>query len=97
MSQDRDHLIRERAYAIWQAEGTPAGRDQDHWERAEREVAEDSAPAAKDGTGKRPRAPRKSAAQPVAAAAPADAPVKRTRLRKPAAVSAPADGRRTEK
>ena len=30
--------IRERAYAIWQEEGCPEGREQQHWERAAREV-----------------------------------------------------------
>ena len=30
--------IRERAYAIWQDEGCPEGREQQHWEQATREV-----------------------------------------------------------
>ena len=30
--------IRERAYAIWQQEGCPEGREQQHWEQAAREV-----------------------------------------------------------
>jgi hypothetical protein len=31
--------IRQRAYEIWEREGRPEGREQEHWERAEREIA----------------------------------------------------------
>ena len=31
---ERDALIRERAYHLWDAEGRPDGRDMDFWERA---------------------------------------------------------------
>ena len=30
--------VRERAHAIWLAEGTPEGREVDHWMRARREL-----------------------------------------------------------
>jgi hypothetical protein len=30
--------IRERAYAIWEAEGRPQGRELHHWEQAAREI-----------------------------------------------------------
>ena len=33
-----DHLIRERAYGIWIAEGRPHGRDLAHWQRAHQEL-----------------------------------------------------------
>ena len=33
-----EQAIRERAYAIWQEEGRPEGRDVDHWLRAEDEI-----------------------------------------------------------
>ena len=29
--------IKERAYAIWEEEGRPQGRDRDHWDRAAQE------------------------------------------------------------
>ena len=54
--------IRERAYAIWESEGRPDGREWDHWERASREVvvqapAEPAArPPAKRGTAGAKRA-----------------------------------------
>jgi hypothetical protein len=37
--------IRQRAYAIWEEEGRPDGRERDHWERALREIVS-SEPAA---------------------------------------------------
>jgi hypothetical protein len=38
--------IAERAYQIWQASGCPAGRDQENWLQAERELGA-TAPAAR--------------------------------------------------
>jgi hypothetical protein len=35
----REQAIRERAYAIWEEEGRPDGRDLDHWRRAEQELS----------------------------------------------------------
>jgi len=43
---DRDALIRERAYAIWEASGRPLGRDREHWFQAAREVTEETIEAA---------------------------------------------------
>ncbi len=36
--EPEDHAIRERAYAIWVAEGMPEGREVDHWMRARQEL-----------------------------------------------------------
>jgi Protein of unknown function (DUF2934) len=54
-----DHLqerIRERAHAIWERQGRPHGRHQDHWEEAEKEIATETA-AAPGGTltGSKPK------------------------------------------
>ena len=38
MSNEFIRKIRERAYQIWQHEGHPEGRAQEHWHRAEREL-----------------------------------------------------------
>jgi hypothetical protein len=38
MMMDRDMRIRRRAYEIWEREGRPHGREQDHWHQARREV-----------------------------------------------------------
>ena len=35
---DREERIRRRAYELWEAEGWPHGREQDHWAQAEREL-----------------------------------------------------------
>ena len=41
-----DHnAIRERAYALWQKEGSPEGRDAEFWERAHRMLQADADPA----------------------------------------------------
>lgn len=47
MREDRTRRIQERAYALWEREGRPPGREAQHWSQAEREVAaEDEALAA---------------------------------------------------
>ena len=57
MMDDKDDMIRDRAYAIWQEEGRPEGRDADHWHRAEAEQAagpvdtDDDPTAAVDASG----------------------------------------------
>ena len=39
MSSDTDKSIRERAYGIWESEGRPQGRSEQHWEQARAELA----------------------------------------------------------
>lgn len=39
MSDWREQKVRERAYAIWEAEDRPDGQDLEHWLRAEGEIA----------------------------------------------------------
>jgi hypothetical protein len=38
MEAERHEQIRQRAHTIWEQEGRPHGREQEHWERAEREL-----------------------------------------------------------
>jgi hypothetical protein len=33
-----EEIIRQRAYAIWEAQGRPDGQDLEHWEQAIREL-----------------------------------------------------------
>jgi hypothetical protein len=40
MDPEREQAIRERAYALWEADGRPEGRDLDYWRKAEQEFAE---------------------------------------------------------
>lgn len=35
----REQAVRDAAYAIWEAEGRPSGRDAEHWKQAEEKVA----------------------------------------------------------
>jgi len=38
MDISREERIRRLAYEIWEQEGRPNGRDQEHWRRAEAEI-----------------------------------------------------------
>ena len=39
MHTHQENDIRDRAYALWQSDGSPEGRDQEYWHRAEQELA----------------------------------------------------------
>jgi hypothetical protein len=58
----REQTIRDVAYAIWEAEGKPQGRDAQHWRMAEERVAASG--------GKEPGAKAKPPAKVAAKAAP---------------------------
>tara|TARA_B100000678_G_C18049795_1_gene438185 strand:+ start:115 stop:399 length:285 start_codon:yes stop_codon:yes gene_type:complete len=77
-SDDMEQQIRNRAYAIWQEEGEPEGRDAEHWAKARAEF-DDAATAA----------PSKAARKPRTSAAKAGAESKAT-APKPAKAKAPA-------
>jgi len=68
-------LVRNRAYALWESEGRPLGRDAEHWRMSEdamrAEIAAAAAPrtvAAKAKTPARKRAPTRQAAVAMSAA-----------------------------
>lgn len=65
MTGDREQKIRERAHAIWQDEGQPHGRHDDHWDQASREF---DAEASKPGSAEPPKqkAVRKPRSTPAA-------------------------------
>ncbi|WNJ92496.1 DUF2934 domain-containing protein [Bosea sp. 685] len=46
-AMSREQIVRDTAYAIWEAEGKPEGRDLAHWRQAEARVAESAAAKAK--------------------------------------------------
>ncbi|KAA1180259.1 DUF2934 domain-containing protein [Rhizobium tropici] len=54
MLESRDEWIKKRAYAIWEEEGHPFGRDVEHWERAsgERVALDESVAIAVGGEAK---------------------------------------------
>lgn len=51
MSADMDKSIRERAYDIWENEGRPEGRSEQHWEQARAELTDQN--QSTSATGKR--------------------------------------------
>ncbi len=73
---DRDQTIRDAAYAIWEAEGRPEGRDTQHWLQAEKQIHESTKPVQAKKVASRPKA-EKSPAVPKPAA-----PKKATRSKK---------------
>src|SRR5689334_12089519 len=89
MADDRDQRIRDRAYQIWEREGRPEGRHDEHWRRAAEEIEAEARPKA--ATAAKPAAQQPAAptppAEPAKPAAKAkttkpgtapDAPAKRT-------------------
>ena len=59
--------IRERAYAIWEQEGRPAGRENQHWYQAACEVGDSAAfdmPASKPATRSKSPAAKGRGAKP---------------------------------
>lgn len=42
MQEEREAVLRERAHAIWQREGEPHGRHEEHWHQAVRELDQES-------------------------------------------------------
>ena len=82
-SADEAREIARRAYALWESEGRPHGRDQEHWARAEREFGPATAPVSKTAAAS-------AEAQPTVAAPVPGTPTKKPAAgRKPAAETAP--------
>ena len=40
MQGDRSKKVEERAHGIWESEGRPDGKHDEHWKRAEQELSE---------------------------------------------------------
>jgi len=67
MMLDQDREIAKRAYAIWEIEGRPTGRELDHWLRAQAEVQARKAAVAEKmppASAKPRRAARRTARRP---------------------------------
>jgi hypothetical protein len=84
MRSDREERIKERAYAIWLAEGRAHGRHQEHWHRAEREIAaeETTGKAAGGGTARRPSRARAAATPSTAGTTAPKRPARRSTAKK---------------
>ena len=90
--QDRDSRIARRAYDKWEAEGRPAGRHEDHWHDAAREVDADPIAGAEpeavpaEERGAVPEAPKaKRAARKAVVPAGAAKPARPRKPKSPAA------------
>jgi hypothetical protein len=84
MRSDREERIRQRAYAIWQSEGHGHGREEEHWHRAEREIAAEEA-----GSIGAPRSGKAAAEKSAAAIARSRGGGTETRAQKPASPKKP--------
>jgi hypothetical protein len=82
MSEQGGDHIRERAYKIWQEEGEPHGRHEEHWARAEQESQEDTPNEGEPATDQ--TAEDDNADQPTP-------PLAAEQLSEPAATTAPTD------
>lgn len=80
----REQIVRDVAYAIWEAEGKPQGRDVEHWRLAEQRVAASLAGgSAKAGTKTQAKPPAKAKARNAPAAkAPASPAAEKAASRK---------------
>ena len=38
-NNDNENRVKERAFSIWEVEGKPEGKHQEHWEQAEKELS----------------------------------------------------------
>jgi Protein of unknown function (DUF2934) len=56
-----DELIAQIAYRLWEDDGQPHGRDQDHWHRAQEIAAAKATIAAKKTAAKKPAANKNAA------------------------------------
>lgn len=73
MAETREEWIKKRAYALWEEEGHPTGRDSIHWEQARVEhAALKGASKSPNGKEVKPRAKRAVAAKTAAPAAAAE-------------------------
>jgi hypothetical protein len=95
MEPDKEARIRERAYEIWVSEGRPHGRDAEHWQKAEAEIAAESGAAADHAAaGSKPGSEPQSA-PPVASSVPSSnsaAPLRSRRATKPGSGAAGSGG-----
>jgi hypothetical protein len=51
MNEDRETQIRERAYRLWQADGSPDGRADEYWQQAEQQLDAEGSSMAGSASG----------------------------------------------
>ncbi|MFF0924419.1 DUF2934 domain-containing protein [Rhizobium leguminosarum] len=55
MRQSNEEQLRARAYAIWERQGCPSGKDQEHWDLAVQEMNGQTAPERDRGPWRTPQ------------------------------------------
>jgi hypothetical protein len=70
---EEQERIRQRAYHIWEREGRPEGRHEQHWAQASREIAAEGGTSTAPGDSPTPTAPDHGGTTPGEAAAAAAA------------------------
>jgi len=86
MAESENEWVSKRAYALWEGEGYPSGKDSEHWERAKLEYATIALSAAKpvaasnDAIPEIPYAATPRSVSPKAVAA-KTAPIKKSALK----------------
>jgi hypothetical protein len=81
MQVSEQEWISKRAYTLWEKEGHPHGRDEDHWQQAKHEFS-----LLKTSEATKPAQRKKAAPKAVVATPDAEAPAKpKSRARKAAA------------
>ncbi|WP_431470200.1 DUF2934 domain-containing protein [Sphingosinithalassobacter sp. LHW66-3] len=86
MERDLEQRIRERAYEIWQEEGRPEGREEEHWQKAASEFGEARETPSKPSAKAAGSAKRTTTKKPVASkakATPAEEPKAKPAARSP--------------
>jgi hypothetical protein len=61
---DNEERIRDRAYALWIEAGSPEGRDEEFWHRAQSEIAEEDGADASEAESEISRPPLVAGAVP---------------------------------
>lgn len=94
MAESEEDWIKRRAYALWEEEGYPSGKDREHWERAKLEYATLKPTASSTPLTAGPRKKAAAAVKPPKAAAPK---AQKTAISKPASTTKPAAAKTTSK
>lgn len=89
MADEREDRVRDRAYRLWQQDGEPHGRDRDHWDQAEREIADAGAAIDADASAAATAIGGDTSDTPAAAPMPSDPPTEASPADEPDAPPAP--------
>jgi len=57
--QDREKMIRDRAHKLWIEDGQPHGKHNEHWERARRQIEQESLDPGTGSQGEQATAPKR--------------------------------------